>query len=78
MGLLFLVLRNSNRMPSSVISAFDFNPDQHILKIKFVSGMNYSYFNVPVSVYKSLKRAKSKGSYFNRHIRNNYSFKKQG
>lgn len=71
------VVFNSYIMPSSVISSFEFNPDKHILTIKFVSGMIYFYFNVPFSVYEAMKHAKSKGIYFNQHIRDNYSFKKQ-
>lgn len=64
-------------MPSSVITSFEFSPDTKVLKIRFVSGRKYLYFDVPAAVYEALKHAKSKGGYFNRHIRDNYSFNRQ-
>jgi len=64
-------------MPSSVIASFKFNPDTEVLKIIFVSGREYLYFDVPAAVYEALKHAKSKGGYFNRHIRDKYSFNEQ-
>jgi len=64
-------------MPSSVIASFDFNADTKILQIKFVSGLTYLYYRVPSSVYEAFKQAKSKGSYFNHYIRDQYVFKKQ-
>jgi len=48
-----------------------------ILTIQFVSGLTYVYYDVPPMVYDNLKRAKSKGAYFNRHIRDTYLYKKK-
>ena len=64
-------------MPSSVIASFYFNADTKTLQIKFVSGLTYLYYHVPSSVYEAFAHAKSKGSYFNRYIRDQYIFKKQ-
>jgi len=64
-------------MPSSVIASFTYNPDTSILKITFVSGLMYAYYNVPALVYEEMKHVKSKGTYFNRHIKGNYAFKRQ-
>jgi len=61
-------------MPSSVIASIHY--DQGILKIIFVSGTVYHYKNVPEEVYIAMKNSKSKGIYFNQHIKGNYDFEK--
>ena len=64
----------SSLMPSSVIRSFDYDPVAHRLDVQFVSGRHYSYHDVPAEVAEDMRRAFSKGSYFNRRIRNRYRY----
>jgi hypothetical protein len=61
-------------MPSTVIAAIHY--DKGILKIVFVSGTVYHYLDVPEEVYMAMKASKSKGIYFNQHIKDKYAFEK--
>jgi hypothetical protein len=63
-------------MPSSVIQHFEYNDKSKILRITFVTGMEYDYKNVPEKVYELFKIAGSKGRYFNHYIKNKFKFKK--
>lgn len=59
-------------MPSTVIRRFTYASEFSELTIEFVSGRRYVYSDVPAEVPESMRAAFSKGSYFNRHIRDNY------
>lgn len=61
-------------MPSSVIRGWKYDEDEQRLDILFVSGKRYSYHDVPPRVAEGMCEAFSKGSYFNRHIRDHYAF----
>ena len=61
-------------MPSSVIRSFDYDAAAHRLDIRFVSGRLYSYLDVPEGVADAMRRATSKGGFFNRRIRDRYRF----
>ena len=61
-------------MPSSVIRSFDYDEAAHRLDIRFVSGRLYSYLDVPECVVEAMRRATSKGGFFNRRIRDRYRF----
>ena len=63
-------------MPSSVVASFDYDPVKSSLRVKFVSGLLYEYQQVPVEVFQKMKQAFSKGTFLNKHIKGNYSFKK--
>jgi hypothetical protein len=63
-------------MPSSVIRAYHYHRPEGSLDITFVSGRQYRYRQVPESVYTKFKAAASKGEFFNRHIRERFSFVK--
>jgi hypothetical protein len=63
-------------MPSSVIRAFHYHRPERSLDITFVSGRQYRYRQVPESVYAAFRSAFSKGEFFNRHIRERFSFVK--
>ena len=63
-------------MPSTVIASFSYNAETNALTIVFVSGMVYHYKNVPEEIYEAMKGSKSKGIYFNRHIKDKYEFEK--
>jgi len=45
-----------------------------ILEIEFRSGAVYQYLEVPKKVHEELRRAGSKGQYFNGEIRDEYVF----
>jgi hypothetical protein len=59
-------------MPSSVIRAFHYDPTHHRLELQFVSGRRYRYYDVPEETYAAMRRAFSKGQFFNNHIRERY------
>ena len=60
-------------MPSTVIRRFRYHPDSHRLVIEFLLGRRYAYVDVPPEVYMAMRRAHSRGSYFNACIRDRYS-----
>lgn len=49
-----------------------------ILEIEFQSGVVYQYLDVPKKVHEGLRRAESKGKYFNGEIRDEYEFVRVG
>jgi hypothetical protein len=63
-------------MPSTVIAFMHYNIETSVLKIGFVSGLEYEYKNVPEEIYNQLKTSGSKGIYFNEHIKGRYKFEK--
>lgn len=62
-------------MPSSVIRFFRYSPDTRELKVTFVSGRLYVYEDVPPEVAAAFRQARSKGTYFNREIRDRYVYR---
>jgi len=62
-------------MPSSVISNITYDKATFTLKIRFVSGKIYEYLKVPERIYYKFKSARSKGIYFNLHIKDSYLFR---
>lgn len=66
-------------MPSSVIAAITYFPDRHELDVMFVgSGRTYTYSGVEPEVCRSFRRARSKGAFFNRRIRDHYPARLKG
>jgi hypothetical protein len=63
-------------VPSTVIRAFHYNAEHQALEVTFVSGLRYRYLAVPIEIYERLRSSSAKGIYFNRHIRDNFEFKK--
>jgi lysyl-tRNA synthetase class 2 len=61
-------------MPSSVIRSYSYDPVSEALTITFQSGRRYVYHKVPNALVSEMKRAFSKGEFFNEHIREHYSF----
>jgi hypothetical protein len=61
-------------MPSSVIRRWDYDEAAERLDIVFVSGRHYSYHEVPAPIVEGLREAFSKGSYYNRKIRDHFRF----
>ena len=62
-------------MPSSVIRAFHYDPQTRELQVEFTSGRCYRYLAVPPETAAAMRGAFSKGSYFNRHIRDHFAFR---
>jgi len=60
---------------SSVLASIEYSNDQ-TLKLYFRSGATYRYFEVPESVVEGLLAHESKGSYFNRHVRNRFRYQR--
>ena len=62
------------KMPSNVIQRFEYRPAEQTLQVLFVSGRCYAYHDVPAETADAMRRAFSKGEYFNQHIRDRYRF----
>jgi hypothetical protein len=60
-------------MPSTVIRRFQYLREYRKLEVTFITGRRYLYSDVPPEVAEQFRSAFSKGTYFNRHIRNNYT-----
>ncbi|MGI4743123.1 MAG: KTSC domain-containing protein [Janthinobacterium lividum] len=60
------------RVRSSNISSVGYDADTRTLEVEFHSGSIYQYSRVPEAVYRALMSARSHGSYFNDHIRDEY------
>jgi KTSC domain-containing protein len=61
-------------MPSSVIRSFAYHSARRELEITFQTGRHYVYEDVPPEIYDAMRKAFSKGEFFNEHIRDRYSF----
>jgi hypothetical protein len=64
------------RMPveSSVLLSIGFDSKNEVLEVEFISGAIYRYTDVPEKEYRDLMEAKSLGSYFNGHIKDDYRY----
>lgn len=60
------------RVWSSAIKAVGYDPQSMRMRILFTSGGAYDYCRVPQHVYDGLMAAPSKGTYFDRVIRDRY------
>lgn len=63
-------------MPSSVVSHINYFADRKVLRITYVLGMVYDYKNVPEEVFHDMKKAFSKGTYLNTHVKGKFAFEK--
>ena len=61
-------------MPSTAIKAIGYDDTNGELSVTFVSGKTYRYYRVPRGIYLRFRRAASKGTFFNDHIRDRYDF----
>ncbi len=61
-------------MPSSVIRTYRYDPVDHRLDVVFVSGRRYRYHDVPEHLYDEMRRAFSKGEFFNSNIREHFRY----
>jgi len=61
-------------MPSTAIRSFSHDPEHELLMVEFITGRRYIYAGVPADVYEAMRKATSKGGFFNRRIRDRYPF----
>jgi hypothetical protein len=66
---------HATAMVSSVLVRLTYVPDA-TLDLVFRSGAIYRYFAVPPAVVDALIAAKSKGAYFNTHVRNRFRYQR--
>ncbi len=59
---------------SDVIHAIGYDAEIQLLEIIFNDGRIYQYRGVPVDVFQGLKRAESKGRYFQENIRDEFQY----
>jgi hypothetical protein len=57
---------------SSAIKAIGYDSHQRWMKIQFAQGDTYDFCNVPEYIFNGLLNARSKGGYYNDHIRDKY------
>jgi hypothetical protein len=63
---------------STTIKSVGYESKSRVLEIEFQSGAVYQYLDVPKAVHEGLRRAESKGQYFNEEIRDDYAFVRVG
>jgi lysyl-tRNA synthetase class 2 len=63
---------------STTMKSVGYESKSKILEIEFLSGAVYQYLDVPKKVHEGLRRAESKGQYFNGEIRDEYAFVRVG
>jgi hypothetical protein len=61
-------------MPSTAIRSFRYNSARRKLHVTFVTGRRYAYADVPPDVADAFRAADSKGTFFNREIRDRYAY----
>lgn len=61
---------------SSMINSVGYNTPTKDLHIEFNTGNKYVYSNVPVSKYRALMKAQSKGKYLNKSIKSKHEYRK--
>ena len=57
---------------SSAIEAVGYDSASARMRIRFSGGNEYDFYGVPHTAYQGLMSARSKGTYFNDHIRDRY------
>lgn len=54
---------------SSNLAAVGYDEESSTLRVEFLNGTSYEYYNVPKEVFEDLLNAGSKGQYFNANIK---------
>ena len=63
-------------LDSTTLAAAAYDGRHERLELDFRDGTRYLYCGVAPNLYRDLLRAKSKGSFFNRHIRGHFPYAK--
>ena len=64
----------STAIESTVLASVTYDEPKQLLLVEFRSGAIYCYFGVPLTIHQGLLAAPSKGAYFNRFVRAQFSF----
>jgi hypothetical protein len=62
------------KVKSANIAAVGF--EKQVLRILFLEGSAYDYFNVPASLYRLLMESESKGSFFQQYVVGKFKYAK--
>ena len=62
------------KVSSSNLVAAAYDKFDEVMIVEFKNGWTYEFYDVPLARYKGLRRAKSKGKYFAKWIRDNYDY----
>jgi uncharacterized protein (DUF1786 family) len=62
-------------MPSTAIRYFRYDSAKRELQVTFVTSRRYVYEDVPPEKFDAFSAAFSKGSFFNREIRDRYAYR---
>jgi len=63
---------------SNIVRSVDYDPETRVLSVGFPKGALYQYSDVPPEVYRDLAASKSRGRFFNQHIRPVYRYRRVG
>ena len=63
-------------MPSTVIRRIDYQEPRRTLRVTFVSGDVYAYYDVPPEAAEAFRSAFSKGRHFAAHVRDSFEFER--
>jgi NTP pyrophosphatase (non-canonical NTP hydrolase) len=74
-GLLDKTSAATHELKSSNIKAVGYNKEDKSLDVAFHSGGSYTYKDVPKSLFDRIKRVKSPGKFFHKHIKRDNSYK---
>ncbi len=62
-------------MPSTAIQNFFYDPAKRQLWVTFVTGRRYIHDEISSEVFDAFKTAPSRGTFFNREIRDRYPYR---
>lgn len=65
------------RVSSEAIAEIDYDAAACVLRIRFVDGDWYRYFDVPPATHRALLAAESHGRHFQHHVRNRYRYRRE-
>lgn len=62
-------------MPSTAVRDIEYDAETRVLRVTFVpTGKRYAYRQVPPETYVAFIHAFAKGTFFNRHIRDQFDY----
>lgn len=61
---------------SAAIDAIGYDAEARTLQVRFVSGGDYRYFDVPAAVAAAFEAAESKGRFFRAHLLDRFTFER--
>jgi hypothetical protein len=63
-------------MPSTAVQHISYDEAGHEMKVTFVGGATYTYYDVPKQVFAAFRAAPSRGQFFNQFIKDRYDFRR--